>query len=263
MPASTSTLGRLITEIARLDGVPPNMSVRMATPSPLSTRLTASMMSLAALLDVVVGPDRDGLDLPLGTDHVLQRRAELDGEAPVGHKNETDHRKLLAGAFGAPHERAPHHDHPEAPRKGFHGGMLRGEQGDRSDAPVFGRELGLIGYQCLPAISRRVQGVNQNRGWSSAATPGGGANRPMRRQVAVLRYHRCGSRDAGRGQPLGIGGGQIDHESDDRLRLEVARRIPRPRISISPASAARAAPAGVRPGCRDGRGHRRPGGRTG
>src|SRR5579863_5653532 len=30
MPASTSTLGRLITEIARLDGVPPNISVRMA-----------------------------------------------------------------------------------------------------------------------------------------------------------------------------------------------------------------------------------------
>src|SRR6184192_1234996 len=46
MPASTSTLGRLMQEIARLEGVPPNMSVRMATPSPLSTRLTASMMSL-------------------------------------------------------------------------------------------------------------------------------------------------------------------------------------------------------------------------
>src|SRR5271170_3870723 len=45
MPARTSTLGRLITEIARLEGVPPNMSVRMATPSPVSTRLTASMMS--------------------------------------------------------------------------------------------------------------------------------------------------------------------------------------------------------------------------
>src|SRR4029077_864751 len=38
MPASTSTFGRLIQEIARLEGVPPNMSVRMATPSPLSTR---------------------------------------------------------------------------------------------------------------------------------------------------------------------------------------------------------------------------------
>src|SRR5277367_6351882 len=46
MPASTSTLGRLMQEIARLEGVPPNMSVRMATPSPLSTRLTASIMSL-------------------------------------------------------------------------------------------------------------------------------------------------------------------------------------------------------------------------
>src|SRR5664279_2103430 len=46
MPASTSTLGWLITEIARLEGVPPNMSVRMATPLPLSTRLTASRMFL-------------------------------------------------------------------------------------------------------------------------------------------------------------------------------------------------------------------------
>src|SRR5450756_1439737 len=46
IPASTSTFGRLMQEIARLEGVPPNMSVRMATPSPLSTRLTASMMSL-------------------------------------------------------------------------------------------------------------------------------------------------------------------------------------------------------------------------
>src|SRR3954466_5890379 len=46
MPASTSTFGRLMQEIARLEGVPPNMSVRIATPSPLSTRLTASIMSL-------------------------------------------------------------------------------------------------------------------------------------------------------------------------------------------------------------------------
>src|SRR5476651_848475 len=46
MPAKTSTLGWLITEMARFDGVPPNMSVRMATPSPLSTRLTASRIFL-------------------------------------------------------------------------------------------------------------------------------------------------------------------------------------------------------------------------
>src|SRR5438132_12518226 len=30
MPASTSTFGRLMQEIARLEGVPPNMSVRIA-----------------------------------------------------------------------------------------------------------------------------------------------------------------------------------------------------------------------------------------
>src|SRR5579885_3418324 len=36
-PATTSTLPRSITEIARFDGVPPNMSVNSATPSPVST----------------------------------------------------------------------------------------------------------------------------------------------------------------------------------------------------------------------------------
>src|SRR4051794_16384219 len=45
IPASTSTFGRLIQEMARFAGVPPIMSVRIATPSPLSTRFIASMMS--------------------------------------------------------------------------------------------------------------------------------------------------------------------------------------------------------------------------
>src|SRR5579871_6209119 len=45
IPARTSTLGRPMTEIARFERVPPNMSVKIATPSPLSTRLTASMIS--------------------------------------------------------------------------------------------------------------------------------------------------------------------------------------------------------------------------
>ena len=39
------TLPERITEMARFDGVPPNMSVRMMTPLPVSTRDTASMMS--------------------------------------------------------------------------------------------------------------------------------------------------------------------------------------------------------------------------
>src|SRR6476469_10730029 len=42
IPASTSTLGRPMQEIAKFEGVPPNMSVRIATPLPVSTRLTAS-----------------------------------------------------------------------------------------------------------------------------------------------------------------------------------------------------------------------------
>src|SRR5690606_12781872 len=46
MPAITSTLALPMTDMARLDGVPPNMSVRMMTPEPSLTALTASTMSL-------------------------------------------------------------------------------------------------------------------------------------------------------------------------------------------------------------------------
>ena len=46
---------------------------------------------LAALLDVVVGADRHRLDLSLGTDHMLERRAKFDGEPPVRDEYETDH----------------------------------------------------------------------------------------------------------------------------------------------------------------------------
>src|SRR5579883_3462791 len=45
MPAITSTLGRSITEIARFEGVPPNMSVSSTTPSPVSTAFTDCRMS--------------------------------------------------------------------------------------------------------------------------------------------------------------------------------------------------------------------------
>src|SRR5215470_7521333 len=45
MPAMTSTLARSSTEIARFEGVPPNMSVSSTTPSPSSTFLMLSRMS--------------------------------------------------------------------------------------------------------------------------------------------------------------------------------------------------------------------------
>src|SRR6185312_11240841 len=44
-PAMTSTLPRSITEIARLEGVPPNMSVNSTAPSPRSTSAIERRMS--------------------------------------------------------------------------------------------------------------------------------------------------------------------------------------------------------------------------
>ena len=71
MPAMTSTRPDSITEMARLDGVPPNMSVRTMTPEPVSARATASTISLAALLHVVVGADRHGFEVFLRPDDML------------------------------------------------------------------------------------------------------------------------------------------------------------------------------------------------
>src|SRR5262249_18858121 len=62
---------------------------------------------LAALLHVVVGPDRHRLDLLLRAHHVLQGRAELGGEAPMGNKYEADHGAPRRRVPVAPHERPP------------------------------------------------------------------------------------------------------------------------------------------------------------
>ena len=61
-PAITSTLARSSTEMARLDGVPPNMSVSSTTPSPLVDLGHGVEDLLAALLHVVLGADADGRD---------------------------------------------------------------------------------------------------------------------------------------------------------------------------------------------------------
>jgi hypothetical protein len=81
MPASTSTLGRPITEIARLEGVPPNISVRIATPFAAVHALDRLDDVLAALLHVVVGADRHRLDLLLGPT-TCSRPSELAARRP-------------------------------------------------------------------------------------------------------------------------------------------------------------------------------------
>ncbi len=76
---------------------------------------------LAALLDVVVGADGDRLDLPLRSHHVLEGRAELDGETPVRDQNETDHRDSPRARPRCTARKGAHHDHPESRRKGLSG----------------------------------------------------------------------------------------------------------------------------------------------
>src|SRR5262245_23350348 len=56
MPAITSTWRPFMQEMARLDGVPPNMSVSTTTTAPVSTRQTASRISLRRLSKSSSGP---------------------------------------------------------------------------------------------------------------------------------------------------------------------------------------------------------------
>ena len=106
MPASTSTLGRPMHGDRQVRG-------RAAEHVGEDRDAVAGVDALdrlddvlAALLDVVVGADGDGLDLALRADDVLQRSAKLDGEPPVGDEDKTDHRRELPAGAVAPHERA-------------------------------------------------------------------------------------------------------------------------------------------------------------
>src|SRR5262249_54431498 len=62
---------------------------------------------LAALFHIVVGADGHRLDLLLRSDHMLQSRTELRGEAPVRDEYETDHAVPRRRVPVAPHERGP------------------------------------------------------------------------------------------------------------------------------------------------------------
>ena len=84
-----------------MEGVPPNMSVSTATPSPVSTRLIASMMSLRRCSTSSSGPMVTDFDLLLRADDMFERGTELNGEPTVGNEDKADHQELLAGAvFG-------------------------------------------------------------------------------------------------------------------------------------------------------------------
>ena len=84
MPASTSTLGRLMhgdREVGRRAAEHVGQDRDAVAGVDALDRLDDV---LAALLDIVVGTDGHGFDLLLRTDHMLQRGAELARRAARG-----------------------------------------------------------------------------------------------------------------------------------------------------------------------------------
>ena len=90
-PAITSTPGRSIMEMARLDG-------RAAEHVGQQDDAVAGIHALdtvadidAALFDVVIGLDADGGDALLGADHMLHGGTQFLGQPAVGHQNHANH----------------------------------------------------------------------------------------------------------------------------------------------------------------------------
>ena len=94
-------------EMARLDGVPPNMSVSSTTPVAVVDLADAAQDVLAALLHVVVGADADGGDVALRPHDMLERGDELRGEPAVRDENHADHAMSFTGCAETPAARVP------------------------------------------------------------------------------------------------------------------------------------------------------------
>ena len=90
-PAITSTPCRCIMEIARLDGVPPNMSVSSTTPSPVSHRPIQASISARRLSMSSSGPMQTVSTFRCEPDHVLHGGSQFLGQAAVGHQDHADH----------------------------------------------------------------------------------------------------------------------------------------------------------------------------
>ncbi len=77
--------------MARLEGVPPNISVSSTTPSPVSQREIASLDVSAAAFDIILGSDTDRIDVPLRPYHMFHGGSQFLGQPAVGHQNHADH----------------------------------------------------------------------------------------------------------------------------------------------------------------------------
>ena len=91
IPATTSTWRPVMQDKARFDGVPPNMSVKTTTPDPVSTRRHGVENIRPADLHVVLGADRDRLDLLLRAHDMLERGAKFRRQSPMCDEHHSNH----------------------------------------------------------------------------------------------------------------------------------------------------------------------------
>src|ERR1700709_2606372 len=186
MPASTSTFGRLMQEIARLEGVPPNMSVRIATPSPLSTRFTASMMSLRHKSESSSAPIVTASICFCGP--MTCSSAALNSSARRPWVTST--RPIIGNSsrvlFGAPHERATLTI--QSPRaRGVLAILpeLGRWQGSRRRS-IRSRYWSSYGYQFPSNNPKRIRSNLNSWLLSVLQQPGGAADTPPRWEYAVI-----------------------------------------------------------------------------
>src|SRR5690242_8587304 len=223
MPASTSTFGRLMQDIARFDGVPPNMSVRIATPSPESTRLTASMMSLRQRSESSSAPIVIASICFCGPMTCSSAALNSSARRPWVTSTRPIIGKLLAGALGAPHERATLTI--QSPRA--RGDVAYLPESRRMDegscGGLIGRDSG--GHMVTNSLQTIASRINRT------LTLGSGQGGDNQREGQIAASHRdsryfdtgnAGFQGFGRRQPLRVRGVEIDDETDGRMLHKVA-----------------------------------------
>ena len=195
--------------------MPPNMSVSRTTPLPSWTRATALENVGAALLHVVLGADRNRLELRLRPDDVLERGPKTSGELAVGHQDHSDHQQpIVSGAAAAPANRH------SCKRRIFV--QLR-----RNDQAKSAKRRRRPSGQPSKTFERRI-GVIERTVRRDRARCGAAARREVRRICRRPRAFAAADRPRA---------GEIDDEPRDRAGLvSDASTTPSQRRSISPAN---------------------------
>jgi hypothetical protein len=177
---------------------------------------------VTALLDIVVGADRDWFNLILRPNNMFQRRTEFGGKLPVGNENKAYHRITwrappFSMSMGAARSLC-NHDHPRAKRKGgISGGWLQND---------VTKLLMLQSHRFCP---RNVVDTTTGALTSGALTPGTACDsrQHQRKGIAAGADRQPSNGDTGNvrlrlgsiGQPRRRGDVEIDDRRNNRHRL--------------------------------------------